>query len=75
MRQSVNPICQGVIRDAVGEPIFHNASPFTVNILWGQPMKLIQVASTSELRENQWNNFLVFEIVPSHCCGASEAQT
>jgi hypothetical protein len=33
--------------------------------LWGQPIKLIQVASNSELRENQWNDLLFFEIVPS----------
>ena len=39
----------------------------TLDVLWGQPIKLIQVASNSELRENQWNNLLFFEIVPSHC--------
>ena len=44
-------------------------------VLWGQPIKLIQVASNSELRENQWNDLLFFEIVPSHCFGASEVQT
>ena len=46
---------------------------YTVDVLWGQPIKLIEVASNSELRENQWNNLLFFEIVPSHCFGASEA--
>ena len=40
---------------------------WAVDVLWGQPIKLIQVASDSELRENQWNNLLFFEIVPSHC--------
>ena len=44
-----------------------------VDVLWGQPIKLIQVASNSELLENQWNDFLFFEIVPSHCFRASEA--
>ena len=44
-----------------------------LDVLWGQPIKLIQVASNSELRENQWNDLLFFEIVPSHCFGASEA--
>ena len=39
----------------------------TLDVLWGQPIKLIQVASNSELRENQWNDLLFFEIVPSHC--------
>ena len=35
----------------------------------------VKVASNSELRENQWNDLLFFEIVPSHCFGASEVQT
>ena len=47
--------------------------PYLVDVLWGQPIKLIQVASTSELHENQPNDLLFFEIVPCHCCGASEA--
>ena len=46
---------------------------YLLDVLWGQPIKLIQVASNSELRENQWNDLLFFEIVPSHCFGASEA--
>ena len=46
-----------------------------VDVLLGQPIKLIQVASNSELHENQWNDLLFFEIVPSHCFGASEVQT
>jgi hypothetical protein len=41
--------------------------------LWGQQLKLIQATSNSELRENQWNDLLFFESVPSHCFGASEA--
>ena len=44
-----------------------------IDVLWGQPIKLIQVASNSKLRETQWNNLLFFEIIPSHCFGASEA--
>ena len=44
-----------------------------LDVLWGQRIKLIQVASNSELCENQWNDLLFFEIVPSHCFGASEA--
>ena len=46
---------------------------YVVDVLWGQPIKLIQVASNSDLHENQWNDLLFFEIVPSHCFGASEA--
>ena len=29
-----------------------------VEIFWGQLIKLVQVASTSELHENQWNDQL-----------------
>ena len=47
---------------------------YILDVLWGQPIKLAQVASTSELRENQWNDLLFFEIVPCHFCGASEVQ-
>ena len=46
---------------------------YILDVLWGQRIKLIQVASDSELHENQWNDLLFFEIVPSHCFGASEA--
>ena len=48
---------------------------YVVEVLRGQPIKLIQVASNSELHENQWKDLLFFEIVPSHCFGASEVQT
>ena len=48
---------------------------YLVDALWGQPIKLVQVASTSELCENQRNDLLFFEIVPCHFCGASEVQT
>ena len=37
---------------------------YILDILWGQLIKLVQVASTSELRENQRNDLLFFEIVP-----------
>ena len=47
---------------------------YILDILWGRWIKLIQVASDSELRKNQWNDLLLFEIVPSHCFAASEAQ-
>ena len=35
-------------------------------VLLGQLIKLVQVASTSELHENQPNDLLFFEIVPCH---------
>ena len=47
----------------------YKAAVRVVDVLWGQSIKLIQVASNSELRENQWNDLLFFEIVPSHCFG------
>ena len=50
-------------------------STYIIDVLWGQMIKLIQVACNSELCENQWNDLLFFEIVPSHCFGASEVQT
>ena len=53
--------------------VFLFISTYIVDVLWGQRIKLIQVASNSELRENQWKDHLFFEIVPSHCFGASEA--
>ena len=46
-----------------------NAENYSIDVLWGQPIKLAQVASTSELRENQQNNRLFFEIVPCYFCG------
>ena len=55
--------------------IDRDKATYILDVLWGQPIKLIQVASNSELRENQWNDLLFFEIVPSHCFGASEVQT
>ena len=30
-----------------------------LDVLWGQPMQLVQVASNSELPENQWNDFFL----------------
>ena len=45
----------------------------SVDVLWGQQIKLIQVAYNSELSENQWNDLFFFEIVPFYCFGASEA--
>ena len=36
-----------------------------VDVLWGQPIKLVQVASTLELLENQWKDLVFFKIIPS----------
>ena len=40
---------------------------YVLDILWGQPIKLIQVASNSELHENQLKDLRFFEILPSIC--------
>ena len=52
-----------------------SVSTYLLDVLWGQPIKLAQVAFTSKLHENQRNDLLFFEIVPCHSCGASEVQT
>ena len=44
-----------------------------LDVLCGQPIKLIQVASTSELLENQRNDLVFFKMIPSHFFMASEA--
>ena len=44
-----------------------------IDVSWSQPIKLVQVASTSELLENQRNDLVFFKIIPSHFCRASEA--
>ena len=46
---------------------------YLLDVLWGQPIKLAQVASTSELLENQRNDLVFFKLNPSHFCRASEA--
>ena len=46
---------------------------YIVDVLWGQPIKLIQVASNSKLLESQRNDLFFFKIIPSHFCRASEA--
>ena len=52
-----------------------DTNTYIIDVLLGQPIKFIQVASNSELCENQWkwNDLLFFEIVHSHCFRASEA--
>ena len=40
----------------------HGLTYYLIDVLWGQPIKLVQVASTSELLENQRNNLVFFKI-------------
>ena len=44
-----------------------------LDVLWCQPIKLIQVVSTSELHEYWWNDVDFIFFVPSACCRDSEA--
>ena len=46
---------------------------YVVDVLWGQPIKLIQVVSTSEFHEYWWNDVVFIFFVPSTLCRASEA--
>ena len=46
---------------------------YLLDVLWGQPIKLAQVASASEVLENQQNDLVFFKIIPSHFCRVSEA--
>ena len=48
-----------------------HATYYVLEVLWGQPIKFAQVASTSELLENQWNDLVFFVIIPSDFCRAS----
>ena len=57
---------------ALSKTIIATTYPRTY-VLWDQPIKLAQVASTSELLENQRNDLGFFKIIPSHFCRASEA--
>ena len=49
------------------------ATKYLINVLWGQPIKLIQVVSTSEFHEYWWNDLDFIFLIPSTCCRASEA--
>jgi hypothetical protein len=42
--------------------------------LWGQPIKLAQVASTSELLENQWNDLFPSKSFPLISAGPQKPQ-
>ena len=57
------------------QTIYLHSHVAELDVLRGQPIKFAQVASTSELHENQQNDLLFFEIVPCHLCWASEVQT
>ena len=47
---------------------------YPLEVLRGQPIKLIQVVPTSEFHGYCWNDHFFFKIIPSHFCRASEAQ-
>ena len=51
----------------------YEAKNIGVRRLVGSTDQAFQVASTSELLENQRNDLVFFKIIPSHFCRASEA--
>ena len=48
---------------------------YAVDVLWGQPIKLIQVVSTSEFHKYGWNDLDLIFFAPATCCRASEVRT
>ena len=48
--------------DCITKGVATNSWP--LDVLWGQPIKLIQVASTSELLENQRNTLFSLKLFP-----------
>ena len=48
---------------------------YILDVLWGQPIKLIQVVSTSEFHEYWWNDLDFISFVTSTCCRALEVRT
>ena len=45
-----------------------------LDVLWGQPIKLIQVASKTELCENQWTDLLFLKLLPIIASGPQKPQ-
>jgi hypothetical protein len=45
---------------------------YILDVLWGQPIKLIQVVSTSEFHEYWWNDFAFIFFVPLTCSTTSK---
>ena len=48
---------------------------YLIDVLWCQPIKLMQVVSTSEFHEYWWKNVDFIFFVPSIYCRASEVTT
>ena len=46
---------------------------YCIDVLWCQPIKLIQVVSTSEFHEYWWNDVDFIFFIPSIFCRALEA--
>ena len=45
-----------------------------LDVLWGQPIKLLHAASLSKLFENQRNDLVFFKIVPFSSAGPHKTQ-
>ena len=50
------------------------ATQWLIDVLWGQPIKLIQLASNSELRENQWTTLFSLKFFPLIASGPWKPQ-
>ena len=61
------------IRVNMYEILYLRINVYRLDVLWGQPIKLIQVVSTSVLYEYWWNIVVFIFFVPSVFCRASEA--
>ena len=48
---------------------------YIVDILWGQPIKLIHVVSTLEFHEYQWNDVIFIFLPPRFSAGPQKPQT
>ena len=52
----------------------HSTFIYCLDVLWGQPIKLIQVASTSELLEHQWISLFSSKSFPLISAGPRKPQ-
>ena len=71
---SQKPLYHDTIFNNIGQPDVSTYA-YLVDVLWCQPIKLIQVVSTLEFHEYWWNDVDFIFFVPSIYCRASEVTT
>ena len=54
--------------------LWYSGSWYVIDVLWGQPIKLIQVVSTSEFHEYWWNDFGFIFLSPWLVAGPRKPQ-